>query len=74
MTTQIKTVKNQRKVLFWTQNQTIMGTNVDYPETKNMSKNKKKMNIFMELELNNGKKKSDNLVIYQQKIMSLNRK
>jgi len=49
MRTQIKTVKNQRKILFWTQNQTKMRTNVDYPETKNMSKIKK-LTFFMELK------------------------
>ena len=72
MTTQIKTVKNQRKMLLWTQNQTIMRTNVDYPETKKMSKIKK-YTFIMELKLNN-EKKSYNLVIYQQNIMGLNRK
>jgi hypothetical protein len=41
MTTQIKIATNQRKILFWTQNQTIMRTDVDYPETKKMSKIKK---------------------------------
>jgi len=73
MTTQIKTVKNQGKMPFWSQNQTIMRKNVDYPETKKMSKFQK-LTFFMELELNTGKKESDNLVIYQQNIMSLNRK
>jgi hypothetical protein len=50
-----------------------MRTNVDCPETKKMPKIKK-LTFFMELELNNGKKEPDNLVIYQQNIMSLNRK
>lgn len=57
MTTQIKTVKNQRKILFLIHNQTIMRTNVDYPETKN-GQNKKMKIFFTELELNNGKKRT----------------